>query len=53
MIIIGFIALSRGPWNSLSSLTVAPILLVIGYIVIVPFAIIYKKKNRKEKGESK
>ncbi len=53
VIIIGFIALSQGPWNSVSSLTIAPILLAIGYIIVVPSAILYKKKNIKKESEIK
>ncbi|MDH5186097.1 MAG: hypothetical protein OEZ20_03495 [candidate division WOR-3 bacterium] len=37
VIIVGFIALARG------SITLAPILLVIGYCVLVPLAILLKK----------
>lgn len=42
---LGFVFLSMGPWDSFSSLTLAPILLVIGYCVTLPFAILYKKKT--------
>ena len=35
-IIVGFISLSRG------SITLAPILLIIGYLVLVPLAILLK-----------
>ncbi|MBN2029923.1 hypothetical protein JW824_06720 [bacterium] len=51
LIIIGFVVLSKGPWNGFSSLTLAPILLVIGYLVIVPFAILYKTKNNRKETE--
>lgn len=45
VIVIGYIALSVKPWDSFLALTVAPILLVLGYCVIVPFGIIYRKKS--------
>lgn len=48
-LILGYLALSQGPWNSFMSLTVAPILLVIGYCVLFPLAILYRKKDQ-EKG---
>lgn len=48
-LILGYFALSRGPWNSFMSLTLAPILLVIGYCVLFPLAILYRKKKT-EKG---
>lgn len=41
-IIIGFISLSRG------SITLAPILLVIGYCVLLPIALIIKGRPEKE-----
>ena len=41
VIIIGYILLSIGPWNSYYSLTAAPIFLVIGYCIIIPVAILY------------
>ena len=47
VVILGYIALSKGPWDSFWSLTLAPILLVIGYCVIFPVAILYRKKEKK------
>jgi cbb3-type cytochrome oxidase subunit 3 len=52
VILIGYIALAHGPWNSFSSLTLAPILLVIGYCVIIPVAILYRKKQKKQQDET-
>jgi hypothetical protein len=50
LIILGYLALSKGPWDSFWSLTLAPILLVIGYCVAIPLAILYRKK-KKESGQ--
>jgi len=44
MIIVGYMALAQPPAEGFMSLTVAPILLVLGYCVIIPTAILYKKK---------
>jgi hypothetical protein len=41
-IIVGYQFLSIGPANSIYSLTIAPILLVIGYLVIIPLAIFWR-----------
>ena len=49
VIIIGYLCLAKGPWDSFFSLTLAPILLVLGYCVIVPVAILYRKKEAQEK----
>ena len=45
VIILGYISLSQGPADSFWSLTLAPILLVIGYCVIIPISIFYKKRT--------
>lgn len=47
VIILGYIFLAQGPANSFWSLTLAPILLVISYCVIIPIAIIYRKRAPK------
>ena len=51
LIILGYLALSKGPWNSFWSLTLAPILLVIGYCIVIPVAILYRKKKKENSQE--
>ena len=53
LIVIGYIALSRGPWNSFWSLTLAPILLVLGYCVVIPIAILYRKRKKEKETETR
>jgi hypothetical protein len=53
ILIVGYIALSRGPWNSFWSLTLAPILLVLAYCVLIPVAILYRKRQNKQEDEKK
>ena len=48
-LILGYITLSIGPWDSFWSLTLAPILLIIGYVVVFPLAILYHRKEAEEK----
>jgi len=48
LLVTGYFALSRKPWDSVWSLTVAPVLLVLAYLVVFPVAILYHRKNRKE-----
>jgi len=43
---LGYIFMGIGPYDSFSSMTVSPLLLVIGYIVAVPLAIVYKEKEK-------
>ena len=48
IIILGYIALAQGPWNSFWSLTLAPILLVLGYCVVIPLSLLYHKREKKQ-----
>ena len=43
-IILGYIIMATGKVDSFQSLTLAPILLFIGYIILIPISIIYKFK---------
>jgi hypothetical protein len=52
LIIFGYVALSKGPWDSFWSLTLAPILLVIGYCVAIPLAILFRKKGKRENDQT-
>ena len=48
VIILGYIFLSIGDADSFTSITLGPIVIVIGYIVAVPFALlsgVHKKEN--------
>jgi len=47
-LVVGYIALSIGPWDGFWTLNVAPILLVAGYCVVLPVAILYRKKEKKQ-----
>ena len=44
-IVTGYIVMATGTVNSFQSLTLAPIMLFIGYVVLIPFALIYRPKN--------
>ena len=44
-IILGYIIMATGDTNSFQSLSLAPILLFIGYIILIPIALLYKKKK--------
>ena len=46
VIVAGFIFLSIGPVDSFWSLDLAPVLLFLGYCVIVPVAILYRKRDK-------
>ncbi len=45
VILVGYWTLAQGPVDGFLSLSLAPILLVIGYCVLIPLAILYKSKS--------
>ena len=51
VIILGFYFMSIGPWNSSTALVVSPILLIIGYLLIFPASIFYKKRTMKDSSQ--
>ena len=46
LIIAGFFIMASGEVNSFQSLTLAPIMLFIGYIIVIPAALIYREKSQ-------
>ncbi len=44
-IIAGYLFMATGSVNSVQSLTIAPIILLIGYLVLIPLALIYKSRR--------
>ena len=42
VIILGYVIMATGNVNSFQSVKLAPVLLVIGYLVIIPLSIFYK-----------
>ena len=46
IIVLAYVIMATGETYSFQSLTLAPIMLVIGYLVIIPLAILYKPRKR-------
>ena len=46
-IIAGYIVMATGDVNSFQSLTLAPIMLFVGYLVIIPLALVVRDNDRK------
>lgn len=44
-LIVGFYLMSLGNWDNPVSLVASPILLAIGYLVLLPLSIFYRKKE--------
>ncbi len=51
-IFLGFYFMNQGPWDNPLSLTVAPIILLVAYIIIIPLAIYYRKAPQNKEDES-
>lgn len=45
LLVIGFYVMSLGNWDNPLALTLSPILLVIGYLLVLPSSIFYRKKQ--------
>ena len=46
MIFAGYIIMANGEVYSNQSLIISPLMLFIGYIILIPFALLYKKKEK-------
>ena len=47
LLLVGYICLAQPPANGFLSLTLAPILLVLGYCVVFPYAILAREKPKR------
>lgn len=45
LIVCGYIIMALGEVNSFQSITLAPIMLFLGYVVAIPIALIYRSKK--------
>ena len=43
VIIVGYLIMYLGDVNSFQSLVISPLLLLLGYLIIIPVALLYKK----------
>ena len=46
IIILGYILMITGKTESLQSIKIAPLILIVGYCVLIPAAILVKPKNK-------
>ncbi|MBM4171152.1 MAG: hypothetical protein FJ214_04720 [Ignavibacteria bacterium] len=51
-IMFGYFLMGQGNWDSISSLSISPMILVVAYIIIVPLSIFHKKNLHKDKNVS-
>jgi ATP/ADP translocase len=46
LLTVGFVLMAQGPWDNPVSLTIAPLVILVAYLVIFPLAIFYKNKSK-------
>lgn len=44
ILLIGYFLMATGSVNSFQSLSLSPVLLIIGYLILIPAALLYRKK---------
>tara|TARA_X000001036_G_scaffold409922_1_gene421369 strand:+ start:65 stop:298 length:234 start_codon:yes stop_codon:yes gene_type:complete len=44
VLLIGYLLMATGSVNSFQSLSLSPVLLIIGYLILIPAALLYRKK---------
>ncbi len=52
ILIIGYLVMSDGKWNSTSALVFSPIILGIAYLLIFPLSIFSSKKNQNDENKA-
>ncbi|MBD30961.1 MAG: hypothetical protein CMG44_01995 [Candidatus Marinimicrobia bacterium] len=48
LVIFGYFFMAKGAVDSFQSITIAPIMLFLGYIVVIPVALVYRDKRREK-----
>jgi len=48
-LVLGYVVMSMGNWDSWVSLNVSPMILLIAYVVLIPAAIFYNKRKKETK----
>ena len=46
LLVVGFLCLAQGPADNPMSLTVAPLILVLAYLVVIPIGILWGGKKQ-------
>lgn len=45
LIVLGFYFMGQGEWDSSSSLIISPMLLFLGFVVVMPASILFRRKT--------
>ena len=49
LLVVGFACLQQGPADNPVSLTVAPLILTLAYVVVIPLGILFGGKKKQDK----
>lgn len=47
ILLLGYYLMAQSPWDNFLSLAVSPVVLLVGYLIIIPIAILYKSPSSK------
>jgi len=47
-LILGYFLMTIGPWDNPISLSISPVVLLIGYLIIIPLAILFIPSKKKK-----
>ena len=50
VLIIGYVFMMNGAWDSLLSMSVSPIILLVAYLILIPLAIFLKPFSKNKEG---
>jgi hypothetical protein len=48
VLIAGYLLMAQAPWDGTLSLTLSPLILLIGYLVVIPLSVMIKSKSSKK-----
>ena len=48
ILVVGYILMAQPPVDNFLSLTLAPIVLLVAYLIIIPYSILYDDKKKSE-----
>ena len=49
VLILGYFLMSQDPWDNPASLSISPVVLLVGYLVIIPLAILFGSSKKRDK----
>ena len=48
LLALGYFLKTLSPWDNPVALTISPVILIVAYLIIIPFAILLKSSDRKK-----